>query len=173
MVRREVERIDHLVQGLLHAAGAAAEEPRALDLNRLLESVLAQSEGWMVERRVVAFKDLADDLPTALADPARARAALFNVVARALASLSPGDDLFLATRAQPALAVVVRYQDASAGGAEGSEELELALARTALEPAGGRLAVARGPGRRTTVTLEFQPAGVPAASSKAEARLPA
>ncbi|HEX7127912.1 MAG TPA: sigma 54-interacting transcriptional regulator [Thermodesulfobacteriota bacterium] len=163
VVRRDVERIDHLVEGVLHAADAVPTEPRPTDLNAVLEAVLRESEGWMVERRVVAFKDLGDRIPMALTDPGQARAALFNVVARALASLPAGEDLFLATRGcRDGVEAVVSYRDASPHDVgllgERGEELELTLARAALERAGGRLTVRREPGGRTTVSLGFRAA---------------
>jgi DNA-binding NtrC family response regulator len=163
VVRRDVERIDHLVEGVLHAADAVPTESRPTDLNAVLEAVLGESEGWMVERRVVAFKDLAERIPMALTDPAQARAALFNVVARALASLPAGEDLFLATRAcRDGVEAAVSYRDASPHDVgllgERGEELELTLARAALERAGGRLEVRREPGGHTTVSLGFRAA---------------
>lgn len=163
VVKRDVERIDHLVEAVLHAADAVPTELGPIDLNALLEAVIGESEGWMVERRVVAFRDLAERAPMALADREQARAALFNVVARALASLPPGEDLFLATRrGRDGVEATVSYRDASPHdvglmGARG-EELEIALARTALARAGGQLEVHRDPKGRTTVTLAFRPA---------------
>ncbi len=159
VVRRDVERIDHLVEALLHASDALPRETRPTDLNQLVEEVLARSEQWMIERRVIAFKELAEGLSPVLTDPAQAWAAVFNVIARALASLPVGEDLFIATRSGPKVQLTVSYRDPSPSGAgrptaEG-EELELALARVALGRGGGRLAVERDAGRRTTVTLEF------------------
>ncbi len=159
VVRRDVERIDHLVEALLHASDALPRETRPTDLNQLVEEVLARSEQWMIERRVIAFKELAEGLSPVLTDPAQAWAAVFNVIARALASLPVGEDLFIATRSGRKVQLTVSYRDPSPSGtgrpaAEG-EELELALARVALGRGGGRLAVERDAGRRTTVTLEF------------------
>lgn len=159
VVRRDVERIDHLVEGILHASDAVPRDVRPTDLNQLVEEILARSEPWMVERRVVAFKELAEGLPAVLADPAQARGAVFNVIARALASLPAGEDLFIATSSGPPVQLAVTYREPSpvvAGrpAAEG-EALELTLARVALERSGGRLVVEREPGRRVTVTLEF------------------
>ncbi|HWP35014.1 MAG TPA: histidine kinase dimerization/phospho-acceptor domain-containing protein, partial [Thermodesulfobacteriota bacterium] len=158
VVRHDVERIDHLVEGILKAAAGAAGGRRPTDLNELLDDVLVQSEPWMVERRVVAFKDLAEGLPLVLADPVQVQAALFNVVARALAALPPGEDLFLATRRGPPVRLVVTYRDSRTPAPEAAgagEEVELALAREVLRASGGRLRVDRDPGQRTTVTIEF------------------
>ncbi len=158
-VRRDVERIDHLVEGLLHASDATPREVRPTDLNQLIEEVLTRSEQWMIDRRVVAFKELAEGLPPVLTDPTQTRAAVFNVLARALALLPVGEDLFITTRSGPKVQLTVTYRDPSPVGvgrpATEGVELELVLARVALERGGGRLAVEREPGRRTMVTLEF------------------
>jgi DNA-binding NtrC family response regulator len=170
VVRRDVERIDHLVEAMVQVAGAPQAEPVEVDIAMVVDDVLSASEAWMVERRVVAFREIAPDLPRALADGAQLRAALFNVVARALASSAAGEDLFVSVRAEPGLRILVTYHDPAPNPAAGpgGEQLELALARLAAQRAGGRLVLGRDAPARTVVAIELPSAadapGAPASA---------
>lgn len=91
-VREEAERIDEIVTGLLDFARPKEGEREAVDLNAVVRDTrdLLESQGRL--RRVEVALDLQADLPEAVANRARLKQVLVNLMLNACDALEEGSD---------------------------------------------------------------------------------
>jgi len=92
------ERGSALTQQLLAYARGGLQQPTATDLNRLIRSVVPMLERTAPARIKFDFQ-LADDLPTVVADPPRIEQVLVNLCLNAIQATTPPGTVTVATSA--------------------------------------------------------------------------
>jgi C4-dicarboxylate-specific signal transduction histidine kinase len=66
--------------------------PRAIDLNTLIEQVISLQAPDVRDKRVAIDSELKPDLPVAFADAAQIQQVLFNLLAEACDAMSPSEE---------------------------------------------------------------------------------
>ena len=118
IVKNEIHRLDHLVSDFLAFAQPRPIEPRPVDVNALVASVLALVAPEVEAGRVVVTSELAPALPAASGDPERLRQVLLNLVRNALEAMPEGGRLGLRSRRGAGNTVEVHVEDTGVGFAD-------------------------------------------------------
>lgn len=96
----EVARANQIVKRLLDFASPQKTSKVSIDVNELVESVLADLAGRSRENQIRVDRHLTADLPLCDADPGQLRTALANIVVNALEAMPTGGTLVVQTRGQ-------------------------------------------------------------------------
>ena len=170
VIKGEIGRLDRLVQGFLRFVRPQEFDPKPLDLNALVQQVVALLEAEWSGRNVRFDLALAPDLPRVAGDQELLRQALLNVVLNACQAMPEGGAVRVATEPEAGKAVVVRIADGGVGIP--AEDLErifdlyfttrpdgngvgLSMVYRIVQLHDGRIDVTSSLGRGTTFTIRF------------------
>ena len=118
IVKDEIQRLERMVRDFLAFAQPRPIEPRAMDINDLVRSVL-QLEGPEAEVNQVKIEtDLDPAVPAVAGDAERLRQVLLNLVRNALEAMPQGGRLILRSRPGAGETAEVDIEDTGAGFAE-------------------------------------------------------
>jgi signal transduction histidine kinase len=186
-LKSEVARLNRLVGDFLSSGQPARLDPHPCDVGAVVRETAALVEHKAREQAIVVDVDVADDLPTTVADPGLLKTCVLNLVLNAFESMPAGGTLSLSVRLEGppdtgAIAVLVAdsgvgmSREAAANAFEpyfSTKEtgvgLGLALVSRIVEGHGGRVALDSTPGRGTRVRL-LLPVRPPAEVAPAGAR---
>jgi signal transduction histidine kinase len=98
IIRKEVQRLERIVQQTLHFSREATPKAESLDLNAEIREVLAMFRDELDESRVTTVFDFSEELPLVQADPDQIRQVLWNLVSNAVQVMEGGGMLTLSTR---------------------------------------------------------------------------
>lgn len=177
IIEKEVHTCERIIGGLLDFARPRLAGQVKLDLNELLETVIAR---LAVPSNVELVRQLAADLPQVVADPTKLEQAFGNLVLNAIQSIAEETEerrgrVTVTSEAREQGWIAVSVTDTGPGiTAENMQRifeplfttkakgigLGLAVTRTAIELHGGQIEVHSEPGRGTTmrVCLPTRPA---------------
>jgi PAS domain S-box-containing protein len=184
-LRRETLRLEKLIEDLLELsrlnAGTATISANPIDVNRLIESLIADRAKLVADRGLSLNMDLNPNLPYVLGDPWRLEQVLSNLLANAMhytpqggtivlrTSLQENDhqawatitveDTGLGITAEELPLVFERFYRGTAGrqsGAPGTG-LGLAICKELVDRLGGHITVESDPGHGTTFTVWLKP----------------
>jgi len=96
-MKKEIRRLDQIVEGFLQFARPTVLSRHATDLNDLTEETLAFIEPQARQQRVRVHRELASGLPKVTADYGQMRQALLNILINALQAMPDGGELTVAT----------------------------------------------------------------------------
>jgi PAS domain S-box-containing protein len=103
-LKRETLRLENLIEDLLELsrlnAGMVTIIPNPIDLNRLIESLLADRANLVAECGLSLRVELGSNLPPALGDAWRLEQVLSNLLANAMNYTPPGGTIAIRTRQQ-------------------------------------------------------------------------
>jgi signal transduction histidine kinase len=180
-LKRETLRLEKLIEDLLELsrlnAGTVMITLSPIDVNQLIESLIADRASLIADRSLSLNIDLGSDLPSALGDPWRLEQVLSNLLANAMNYTPKGGTIAVRTRrneddrqewvtftvedtglgitADELPHVFERFYRGTAGrqsGAPGSG-LGLAICKEIINRLGGRITVESEPGHGTTFTV--------------------
>lgn len=173
VIKREIGRLDRLVQGFLRFVRPQELDLKPLDLNTLLQQVTVLLEGEWRSRNVRFDLGFAPDLPAVTGDHELLRQALLNVVLNACQAMPEGGTVHIATTVNTGDVVEVRIADEGVGIPEADLErifnvyfttkpdgngVGLSMVYRIVQLHDGRIDVSSTVGRGTTFTIRF-PAG--------------
>jgi len=171
-IQDEVERLAGVTEGYLTLARLPEPELEPVDVNVVVEDLLAFSGEELAHKSVEPASALADDLPEAHADPNQLRQALLNLLRNAVDAMEGGGSLAVRTRLADGR---IEVSIADSGHGIPSDEVErifeplystkpdgtglgLAIARQIVEVHGGALMCESEQGVGTTFSLRLPPA---------------
>ena len=169
---REVDRLNRVVREFLEFARPRETDRMQIDLNPLLEEVLALVRQQAVKNRV-EFIFSPGTIPTIPADEGQLRQTFLNLVLNALQAMTDGGRLEVATGMEEGR-LRVHFRDTGVGIAPEDMEkifnpffttrnegtgLGLAICHRIIQGHGGRIDVTSRPGQGTTFTVSFPPGG--------------
>lgn len=179
-ITAEVDRLDRWLRGLLDVVRPFEPRLASVELNAVIDDLLALLGDRFTEREIVLERALTSGLPSLMADEVQLQQALLGVLENALDALPRGGRLGVRTEHVDAgghPAVRVTIQDTGEGIPTDRLErifepffttksqgtgLGLAITRKVVEGHGGRIEIASDPGRGTTVRITLpQPRPVP------------
>jgi len=96
-MKKEIRRLDQIVEGFLQFAKPTALSRHATDLNDLAEETLALIEPQALQQRVHVRREMASGLPKITADYGQLRQTLLNILINALQAMPNGGELVVAT----------------------------------------------------------------------------
>lgn len=177
-LRRETLRLEKLIEDLLELsrlnAGTATIIANPIDVNQLIESLIADRASLITDRGLALNIELGSNLPLALGDPPRLEQVLSNLLANAVNYAPQGGTITIRTRRQAGDQrewVTFAVEDTGLGitagelphvferfyrGAAGRQSgapgtgLGLAICKEIVDRLGGRITVESEPGRGTT-----------------------
>lgn len=182
-LRRETERLTHLIEDLLTISRLEASKTRfqirAVDLNQLLENLVCDRAILAAQRSIVLEFTPTDDLPLASVDKNMLTQALSNLLTNATNYTLPGGQIKV-TLAQPETDwITIHILDTGVGipvdevdhifdrfyrgsathatGAEGTG-LGLAISKEIIHRLGGRITIESTPGKGSAFTVWLKPA---------------
>jgi signal transduction histidine kinase len=181
IIKREIGRLDRLVQGFLRFVRPQELDLKPLDLNGLFQQVTVLLEGEWRSRNVRFELEFAPDLPAVMGDHELLRQAFLNVVLNACQAMPEGGTVRIATMVNTGVntdnVVVVRIADEGVGIPEKDLDrifnlyfttkpdgngVGLSMVYRIVQLHDGRIDVASSVGRGTTFTIRF-PAAPPTA----------
>jgi signal transduction histidine kinase len=118
IVKDEIHRLDHMVRDFLAFAQPRPIEPRPVDVNAQVASVLALVAPEAEAGRVVVASELDPALGPASGDAERLRQVLLNLVRNSIEAMPEGGRLALRTRRGPGNSIEVHVEDTGIGFAE-------------------------------------------------------
>jgi signal transduction histidine kinase len=180
-LRRDTLRLEKLIEDLLELSQLNADTvaiiPNPIDVNHLIESLIADRANLVAERGLSLHLELGSNLPTALGDPWRLEQVLSILLANAMNYTPQGgtiairtswqeddrqewvtftvEDTGLGITAEELPHVFERFYRGTAGrqsGAPGTG-LGLAICKEIVDRLGGRITVESEPGHGTTFTV--------------------
>ena len=173
----ETLRCRRIVKGLLDFARQTKPQRTLLDLNQVVEDVLALVRNQTVFRSITITNTLDPKLPTVLADADQLRQVVLNVVLNAAEAMAQGGNLTVASAADVAhKSVVLRISDTGPGIPDEVRSrifepffttkktgtgLGLAVAYGIMERHHGELRIDTARGRGTTFTIRLPMEGLP------------
>jgi PAS domain S-box-containing protein len=170
VIKGEIGRLDHLVQGFLRFVRPQEFDPKPLDLNTLLRQVVALLEAEWASRGVRFELTLAADLPPVAGDQELLRQALLNVALNACQAMPGGGTVRVATETEAGERVVVRIVDEGVGIPEedlgrifdlyfttkaDGNGVGLSMVFRIVQLHDGRVDVTSSPGRGTSFAIVF------------------
>lgn len=114
VAREEVARLDRIINQFLRAIRPSKPDLQRTSLNEVVVETLALMERELANRDILVEQELADDLPSTLADRAQLKQAFFNVIKNALQAMRPGGILRIRTEATDSH-VIVSFMDTGHG----------------------------------------------------------
>jgi signal transduction histidine kinase len=182
-LKSELARLNRLVGDFLSSGQPARLDPRPCDVGAVVRETAALVEHKAREQAITIELDVADELPTTLADPELLKTCLLNLVLNAFEAMPDGGRLRLAARLEAGQLLLLVSDtgvgltaDAAAHALEpyfSTKEagvgLGLALVRRIIEGHGGTIELDSTPGRGTTVRLRL-PKRAPAEALEPEAQ---
>ena len=118
IVKDEIQRLERMVRDFLAFAQPRPIEPRAMDINDLVRSVLQLEAPEAEVNRVEIETDLDPAIPAVSGDAERLRQVLLNLVRNALEAMPQGGRLVVRSRPGPAATAEVDVEDTGTGFAE-------------------------------------------------------
>lgn len=159
IVKDEIQRLERMVRDFLAFAQPRPIEPRAMDLNDLVRSVLQLEAPEADVNRVEVATDLDPAVPAVWGDAERLRQVLLNLVRNALEAMPQGGRLVVRSRPGVGATAEVDVEDTGAGFAEDlpvfdaffttkekGTGLGLAIVHRIITDHGGSIRVRSGPG---------------------------
>jgi signal transduction histidine kinase len=167
VVKRECRRLEELLNGFLHFAGAHRLDLQPGDANRAIREVIELFRPQAMESKIEVIEYLASDLPSVLLDPRSFHRALFNLVLNAQQAMPDGGELVIRTR-HGGNEIAIDLIDTGYGmdaetlehlfeaffsTKKGGSGLGLATVRKIIEAHNGRIAVLSEPNYGTQFTI--------------------
>jgi signal transduction histidine kinase len=118
IVKHEIQRLERMVRDFLAFAQPRPIEPRAIDLNDLVRSVLQLEAPEAEVTRANIETDLDPSIPAVWGDAERLRQVLLNLIRNALEAMPQGGRLVLRSRRGAGATAEVDIEDTGAGFAE-------------------------------------------------------
>ena len=182
-LKSEVARLNRLVGDFLSSGQPARLDPRPCDVRAVVRETAKLVEHKAREQAITIDLDVAEELPTTLADPELLKTCVLNLVLNAFEAMPEGGRLQLAARLDAGQLLLLVADtgvgltpDAAAHALEpyfSTKEagvgLGLALVRRIVEGHGGTIALDGAPGRGTTVHVRL-PIRAPAEALAHEAQ---
>lgn len=168
IAEEEIERLMGLVTSILEFARPPQQERRTTNLNEIVERVLALAGKYLQHRRVVVGRDLAADLPPALAAPDELEQVFINLVLNAVDAMPEGGALRVTSRRAADGRLAVAFSDTGHGISpelldrifepffstrEGGTGLGLTVSYNIVQRHGGEITVQSAIGEGTTFTV--------------------
>jgi two-component system, NtrC family, sensor kinase len=173
----ETLRCRKIVKGLLDFARQTKPQRTLLDMNQIVEDVLALVRNQTTFRSVRVVNELHPNLPSVLADADQMRQVVLNIVLNAAEAMAQGGELRVSSAADvPRRAVEVRIADTGPGIPDEVRSrifepffttkktgtgLGLAVAYGIMERHHGELRIDTARGRGTTFTIRLPIEGLP------------
>jgi len=169
IVRAEVERINTLVQDLMHFAKPAPLQLELVSVKRLLEDVLTLLSSQCLKQGVQVATVFQDDGRLIHADPAQLKQVFLNLLLNSLEAMPSGGQLEVRTEEQGSR-LIIRVRDTGCGIPEECQPklfdpffttkergmgLGLAIVKGVVERHGGQITVTSQPGQGTTVEVSL------------------
>ncbi|MGU3544617.1 PAS domain-containing protein [Methylobacterium sp. A52T] len=154
-----LERVGKLLDLAAVEAGALQLEPRALDLNDVVASCVAQLQGEAARGRIVMRTSFSTDIGDLEADERSVSRAASLVIENAIRRSTAGSQIIVSTGSAERAGIAVRVRETGAGHApraaapQGDVEDGLALPRALVEANGGRLQLSARPEDGTLVEI--------------------
>jgi DNA-binding NtrC family response regulator len=169
LVGNDVRRIDEAVTRLQAMVDLPEVKSEPVDIAHLLESLLDERRDEIQARRLLVLKELDHGLPYALGDPLQLRDAFAGLVDRALRLASDRGDVYIASKhhaaglaGRPSVRVLMRSSsgpsegdDAVDEGAEKRGDLDLVLAETVVQAAGGTLTLDTTDAQESVIVIDL------------------
>jgi signal transduction histidine kinase/DNA-binding response OmpR family regulator len=176
MAQEEVERLITLVQRTLEFYRPSKGKAEAIDVNRVVENVLALSSKRLEHGHIQVHTELKPELPSIPAVPDQLTQVLLNLIINAIEAMPDGGELTLMTGADDGrLTIAVRDTGPGISPDEAAKIFEpfyttkatgtglgLAVSYGIIQRHGGRIDVTGAPGTGTTFTISLpieQPEG--------------
>ena len=187
----EIEKLDSIISELLAFASKSTTNPKASDLNHVVNLTLFFVQKQYKKARIILTKDLCKHLPPIQIDTEKMKQALLNILLNALAALSETDDgqvtiTTACVRASDILggkpAVILSVRDNGPGIAKkdlefifdpfytkkaGGFGLGLSITHTIIEEHAGKILAESEPGSGACFTIHL-PAGDPVSTPPAD-----
>ncbi|WP_106735912.1 PAS domain-containing protein [Methylobacterium sp. 285MFTsu5.1] len=154
-----LERVGKLLDLAAVEAGALHLEPRALDLNDVVASCVAQLQAEAARGRIVMRTSFSTDIGDLEADERSVSRAASLVIENAIRRSTAGSQIIVSTGSAERAGIAVRVRETGAGHApraaapQGDVEDGLALPRALVEANGGRLQLSARPEDGTLVEI--------------------
>jgi PAS domain S-box-containing protein len=100
IITEEVARLEKLLTEVLDFARPAKPSLEMVDLNEVIQKVMATMQPEIAGKRVAAQADLQPDLPSMHLDPLQMSQVMMNLIRNGLEAMSSGGKLFIRTRSQ-------------------------------------------------------------------------
>ncbi|MER3427012.1 MAG: sensor histidine kinase [Pyrinomonas sp.] len=115
IAKREIDRLDRLVEEFLRFARSPKPTVERMDLNELIETVASLIERQAATQGVEVTKELASPRATVLADAAQIRQALLNLCLNSLQAMPTGGRLTIRTRPDGEKGIAIEIEDEGGG----------------------------------------------------------
>lgn len=113
-ISTQIERIEHIVRGMLDRTRFGASEHLPVNLNDSLKKILDAVEPTLQKNNVRLITDLSENLPAISGDDNRLQQVFLNLVNNALDAMPEGGELNISTRVK-ANKINVEFADSGAG----------------------------------------------------------
>ncbi|MDX6767734.1 MAG: ATP-binding protein [Candidatus Methylacidiphilales bacterium] len=172
IARREIDRLDAIIQQFLRAIRPTVPDFQPLQLGLLIRETLETLDAEIRDRGVLVETDIASDLPDLLLDPVQVKQVIYNLSRNAFQAMGAQGLLNITVARQDEWVVVVfrdngcgisvedlpRVTEAYYTTKEGGSGLGLMIVQRIVREHGGEMEIESHPGRGTAVRLKF-PAG--------------
>ncbi|MFP6641894.1 MAG: histidine kinase dimerization/phospho-acceptor domain-containing protein, partial [Myxococcota bacterium] len=165
LVGQDVSRINDAVSRLQSMVDLAGIQSESVDLAHLLDKLLDEHADEIRSRRLLVLKELDHRRPHVIGDPLLLRDAFGGLLARTLAQVSDGGDVYIASKhsdtrlgTKPSLRVLLRYTAGRGGATQGTgttEDLDAVMAQTIIQSLGGTFTLDTTDGEGCVIVIDL------------------
>ena len=165
LVSQDVSRINDAVSRLQSMVDLAAIQSESVDVAHLLDKLLDEHADEIRGRRLLVLKELDHRRPHAIGDPLLLRDAFGGLLARTLAQIGDGGDIYIASKhsdsrlgAKPSLRILLRYAAVSpdeAPTAGNADDLDGVMAQTIIQSLGGTFTLDTTDGEECVIVIDL------------------
>jgi signal transduction histidine kinase len=156
IIRAEVQRADKILSDLLNYSGVSEDKIESVDVNQIIEHVLALRLPMPPDSRITVRKELEEGLPPLYAQRRWIEESILNLVVNSIEAMPDGGTLTVRTNTDAVGNIVVQVQDTGSGVAESDRDkifepfyttkhrgsgLGLSIVKNVAEACGGRVYV--------------------------------
>jgi two-component system sensor histidine kinase HydH len=100
VIRRECQRIEFMLQDMIHFSRPIIPEPSFVDINQLIQEILKIIHPRAEQNQILLSSNLEGDLPSLQIDQTRITQVLHNLILNAIQASSPEQTVLVCTRRQ-------------------------------------------------------------------------